>query len=469
MNPSQFLGILHARRGLIFLVVLLSALTALAVSLVMPKTYTATTSLVVNYNGSDPVTGISYPSQLMPGFMSTQVDIIKNMSVALQVVDDLGIAEGPAARAKFEEATEGEGNIREWYAAQLLKELDVSPSSESSLLQISFSAEDGRTAATVANAFSEAYQDVSVRLKVDPSKRAAVYFNDQIKALRDKFEEAQNKVMAFQQESGIVSADFGTDVETARLNELSNQLSLAQAQTMEAASRRTQSGGKGADGSPDVAANPLVQNLKIELAAAETTLAGLSRRLTENHPRYQEARAEVDKLRQDLGRAVRSSSTSIANNASILERREAELRAAVEAQKQRVMEANQKRAQLKVLSNEMETAQRSYETAAQRFMQANLEGQSNLADISVLTSALAPVNPTSPKIILNTVFATILGLMLGIGLAMLAEVLDRRVRSPRDLSDLIEGPVFEMTKWQPQTQPRLPTPGLLLPGGRTAN
>jgi polysaccharide biosynthesis transport protein len=462
MNPSQFLAVLYARRGLIFLLVVLSALTALAVGLITPKSYKATTSLVVNYTGTDPVTGLSYPSQLMPGFMATQVDIIKNMTVALGVVDDLRLAEGPAAVDRFQSQTDGKGDIREWYARQLLTKLEVAPSRESSVLTISFSAPDAHTAANVANAFSDAYQDMSVRLRVDPSRKAAVYFNEQIKSLRDKFETAQRKVTAFQQESGIISPDHMADVETKRLNELSNQLALVQAQALEASSRRTQATGRGAAESPDVAGNPLVQNLRTQLASAETAFAGLASRLTPQHPRYREAKAEVDKLRNDLNAAIGASSITLSNNARILERHEQELRAAVEAQKVRVLEANNQRAELKMLNNEMETAQRSYETAAQRFMQANFEGQANLADISVLTAALAPSSPASPKVARNVLFAVVLGLMLGIGLALFAEALDRRVRSPGDLADVIEAPVFQMMNWQGPARRRLAMPATLL-------
>ncbi len=462
MNPTQFLGILHARRGLIVLVVMLSALTAVVVSLLMPKTYKATTSLVVNYNGSDPVSGLSYPSQLMPGFMATQVDIIENMNVALRVVDALGLADDPAIRERFEKLNDG-GDIREWTARMLLEKLDVKPSSQSNVLDISYSARDPQAAAAIANAFSDAYQEVSVHLKVDPSKKAALYFNDQIKSLRVKFEEAQQRVSSFQQDNGIVSVDQATDLETTRLNELSNQLALAQAQTLEAASRRTGSGGASAMESPDVISSPLVQNLRMQLATAETEFAGLSQTLTEYHPRYLAARAEVEKLRADLNAAIRSSSAALANNARILERREAQLREAVEVQKARVLEVNKKRAQLMVLINEMDSARRSYETAAERFMKANFEGQANLTDISVLTTALVPVRPASPKLTLNTALAAVLGLLLGIGMAMLAELRDRRVRSPQDLVDLIEAPVFEMVNWRAAGRRRLGPPAMLLP------
>ena len=64
--------------GLFWLRFLVVVLTTIIVNLfVLPKSYTATTSLVLNYKGMDPVTGAVLPAQLMPGYMATQTDIIE--------------------------------------------------------------------------------------------------------------------------------------------------------------------------------------------------------------------------------------------------------------------------------------------------------------------------------------------------------------------------------------------------------
>lgn len=466
MSPTAFLNILYARRGLILMMVLLSTLAAVIVTLATPKTYKATTSLVVNYKGTDSVTGLVLPSQLTPAFMATQIDIISNVSTALKVVDQLKLTDHAEVYKKFEAQTNGQGDIREWQAQQLLRKLDVSPSRESNLLKITFSAAEPQQAASIANAFASSYEEMSVHLRVDPSRKAAAYFNDQIKELRNKFEEAQRKVAAYQQQNGIVSVDQNFDVETLRLNELSNRLALAQTQTMEAVSRRTEVSGRQAHNSPDVAANPIVQDLRMKLTAAEAKLAVLSETLTENHPQFKAAEREVQVLRNDLRNAINSSALVVTNNARILERHEAELNDAVQAQIARVMDANKKRGELKVLSHEMESAQRSYEMAAQRFMQANLEGQSNLTDISVLTPATPPLKHAAPRARLNLLFALGLGLMLGVGLAVLAEIVDRRIRSRHDLADLLEAPVFEIVNRTKSRQ--LASPAMLLPYGHVS-
>ncbi len=98
MNFSQLLLILRAHLKISLITLIITVSATVAVSLTLPKTYKATTSLVLNYKGVDPVTGMTLPAQLMPGYMATQVDIINSSSVALAVVDELRWAEGPAIR-----------------------------------------------------------------------------------------------------------------------------------------------------------------------------------------------------------------------------------------------------------------------------------------------------------------------------------------------------------------------------------
>ncbi|RYF52133.1 MAG: chain length determinant protein EpsF, partial [Cytophagaceae bacterium] len=138
MNFTQFLLILRARYKIILLTLLITVATTVVVSLLLPKTYKATTSLVLNYKGVDPVTGLTLPAQLMPGYMATQVDIINSPRIALKVVDDLKLADSPVVKEQFMADTEGKGTIRDWLANLLLKNLDVVPARESSVLNIAF-------------------------------------------------------------------------------------------------------------------------------------------------------------------------------------------------------------------------------------------------------------------------------------------------------------------------------------------
>ena len=148
MNLIQFFLILKARKGLIFMSLALTVLIVGAISALMPKVYTATASLVVNLQGADPVTGLALPSQLIPGYLATQVDIISSHNVALKVVDALKLAQ-PGANANATNA-DGRMSLRDWQANTLLNNLDVQPSRESSVLYVTYKSRDPQTAARVA-------------------------------------------------------------------------------------------------------------------------------------------------------------------------------------------------------------------------------------------------------------------------------------------------------------------------------
>ena len=82
MNFTQFLLILNARKWIILGVLLLTVGVTAGVSLWLPKEYTAATTLIIDSKSKDPFTGQLLPSQMFPGYMATQVDVIKSANVA---------------------------------------------------------------------------------------------------------------------------------------------------------------------------------------------------------------------------------------------------------------------------------------------------------------------------------------------------------------------------------------------------
>ena len=463
MKLSQFLLILLARKRIILATMLVTVTLTFLVSVLLPKSYNATASVLLNYKGMDTLTGIVIPSQLLPGYMATQIDIISSKNVAGRVVDRLKLAASPEVVARFRASTGGSGTVRDWLSDLLLKNLDVVPSRESSVVEINFRGSDPRFAAGIANAFADEYQKLSVELKAEPMKKAAAYFGEQTRLLRDNVEAAQSRLSRYQQERGIVSLDNRIDVEMNRLNDLSAQLVAAQGQAMEAQSRQGMAlGPRGAE-SPDVAASPVVQNLKVQVAAAETRLAEVGARLGSNHPQYVGVRAEAERIRGLLNAQLASASHSVGNNAQILRQREAAVRAALEAQKARVLEQHRNSDELGVLLKDVESAQRAFDAAAQRFAQTKIEGQSEQSDISVLNPATVPSGAAGPRVMLNSMVALFLGAMLGLAFALLTEMLDRRVRSHADLADLLHVPVFGVIDWRAPPRPRYNAISSMLP------
>lgn len=107
MTFQQFLLILWARRKLVIRVFGGTVLTVLIISLVMPKQYTATTSLVVDVKSPDPIAGMVMQAMMAPGYMATQIDIINSERIAKRVVKLLGFDKNQDAVEQWQDDGEG--------------------------------------------------------------------------------------------------------------------------------------------------------------------------------------------------------------------------------------------------------------------------------------------------------------------------------------------------------------------------
>jgi uncharacterized protein involved in exopolysaccharide biosynthesis len=139
------------------------------------------------------------------------------------------------------------------------------------------------------------------------------------------------------------------------------------------------------------------------------------------------------------------------------EQHEAELQAALDAQRERLIRLNETRDELGVLIGNVETSQRAYDTAKQRYVVSQVESRARQTNVALLSPAVAPSVPHRPKIPLNIALSGVVGAMLGIGLVVLMEMSDRRVRSLSDLDGEI--PLLGvLDEWKPHALPLLPAP-----------
>ena len=437
MSFTQFLLILRARKWIILSILLLTVAVATVVSLLLPKIYTATTTVIIDSKSKDPFTGQLLPSQMFPGYMATQIDVIKSLNVAKRIISEFKLANSSGAREEFIKATEGKGTIDQWLADLLLNNLDVEPSRESSVITISFDGTDPQFAALMANAFAKSYIETSQELRLVSARETAAWFDQQIIQLRAKLDKAQQKLTTYQREKGIVESEERLDVETRRLADVAGQMVVAQSLALEASSRARDSRAM-----PEVTNNPSVQTLKTLVAQSEGKLADLAKRVGTNHPEYQRIQAEADSYKVKLATEINTASKGVGAGATAARQRFNELGGAFANQKTRVLGLKQQREEATLLARDLENAQRIYDSALQRYGQSRMEAQSTQTDIAVLSPAVPPVKSSKPRVFLNILLAIFLGTLLGIGIGFLVEMVDRRVRSSQDISDGLDIPLL---------------------------
>src|SRR5258708_9495208 len=299
MSLQQFLLALRARIGVFAVVLVATVLAASPASLLLPKSYKAIGSLLVDAKEEQSLSNGLRPlilPQERLSYLQTQMDIMTSRKVARRVVQELKLEDDPAARAAVATGSESPGSLEERLAESLLRRFKVEPS-QSNVIHASFTAADPRFAARVANAFAKAYVDTMLELRVEPTREAAVWFDEQLKSLRASLEDAQKKLTEHYQRQGIVSADERSDAEITRLRALSHPAARGQEQTFQwngraRQARRSLGPGGSLEKLPEGLDNAVIQRLKADLGHGEARLQQLATQYGSTHPRNQRQATE---------------------------------------------------------------------------------------------------------------------------------------------------------------------------------
>jgi uncharacterized protein involved in exopolysaccharide biosynthesis len=150
----------------------------------------------------------------------------------------------------------------------------------------------------------------------------------------------------------------------------------------------------------------------------------------------------VRALRAKLGAEVAKIGSGLDIAARQQSEREADLKNALAAQRAKVLSLKESRNEVNMLARDVDTAQRMYDSAMQRYVVNKVDSQARQTNIAVLTPAVAPSLPTHPKIALNIALALVVGMMLGLSVVYMMETIDARVRSRGDLEMQLNLPML---------------------------
>ena len=131
---------------------------------------------------------------------------------------------------------------------------------------------------------------------------------------------------------------------------------------------------------------------------------------------------------------------------NLKKRQELELR----LQRQKVIEMRDAKNAAFILQRDVDTAQKAYEAAQQRYTVNKVESGARFSNVTILNEATPPARPAKPRILLNLALGVLLGLVLGLAAVFFLELLDRRVRSTDDLESGLDAPVLgHLQTWNP--------------------
>jgi len=141
MTLKHLLLILRARWRVLAASVVLVMIATACVNLALPRQYRAVATVVVDVKGNDPVAGgNAQQTQVVPGYLATQIGIVASDRVVKRVIAKLDLEHDPQFRKHWQQLdTADNGAFDTWLTALLLKRLDVRPAHEGNLIDISVS------------------------------------------------------------------------------------------------------------------------------------------------------------------------------------------------------------------------------------------------------------------------------------------------------------------------------------------
>jgi chain length determinant protein EpsF len=434
MSLMQCLVIVWVRKWLVLAIFLVIAVVGVWYAVSQPRLFTAESLLVLDVRPDPVLGGLASASS-----MATQLEILRTAKVATRVYEILKLGQNPESVEHWKTSTSGKMPIEAYYVGMLQRGLAVDALRGSNLIEIAYGADDETFAIAAANAYANAAVDVTLELRVGPTRESAEWFAAQTKVLRSNLEAAQARLSAFQRETGIVVSDERLGQEVSRLNALEVALVSAQAERLDASGRQRSAANENTN---EAQRSGMVPVLQAQLAAAEAKLADISTVLGSGHPQRVQLEGQIGVLRQQLSTELARVAVGSAVVSRVSSQKVDELRAMVDAQKRQVLSLRAQRDQISVLLTDIATAQRAYDGASQRAGQLTLESQSNQTSVRVLSPATEATDASRRKLILRILASLAAGLAAGAAVAVGLELLDRRVRSEDDLLAVADVPIF---------------------------
>jgi uncharacterized protein involved in exopolysaccharide biosynthesis len=431
MSLIQFLNILLARRIIVFVTLITAMVVAITVSLVLPPRYEAKARVLMDIIKPDPVTGQMISGRDPRFYIRTQIELIQDYRVATDVVEKLGWPSNPSVIAAWQNETGGIGDIRRWGAQRIIANTKAAAVQGSNILEIAYQAPTPEAARTIVTLLREAYIEGSLRFTTDSAGRDAEWYREQTERALAALTSAERAKSRFEQDQGIVMTSNG-EAETAKLAALQSALLAA----------RSNQGSQQFAAAQQATNSAVVDQLKIQLATLNDQMGQAAATLGTEHPNYKAMVARRDLLNGQLSRESAAARAAGAAQSGASRQSIAELESEYRVQRSTVLGMKDTLDRLGQLQREVDQRRDQYEKAASKGAELRLQSNQSEGALVILGDAIGDNNPAFPKWPQVIGLSAAFGVALGVVLALIVELLARRVRSPEDLRFAAGAPVM---------------------------
>jgi len=438
---AHYLWILRRHAWKIAAGVLATTLATLIVSLRVTPIYESTATIDIDRRMPTGVLG-QEASEIVNNdadqFLATQVKLIQSDSVMRPVVDKFHLRE--VEKGALEEAVDASPASLE--APVILKHLQVTRPPNTYILQISYRSPHRQLAADVANEIAVSYLAHTYRIRYKATAGLSEFMERQLEELKAQMEKSSEALAKYERDLSVINPEEKTNILSARLLELNTEYTKAQAKRVakEAAYNAVQGGSlESAEASSQ---GDALKKLTEAQNQEQQKFAEMKKHLGVNHPEYQKQQALIDEIQQQIE----------ATRASIAQRVESEYHEAANGEamlEQKVTQAktewddlNSRSFNYQSLKREADSDKQLYEELVRKIKEAGINAGFQNSSIRIADEARPGLKPVFPRTWLNVLLAFLAAAFIGVGAAVLSDVLDNTIRDPDQVMRLMNTDVI---------------------------
>ena len=448
------------------LVALVAVIATLVVYSLRPS-YRSTATVMIE-QGKSKVVSIEEVYNAMGGnreYYQTQVEIIKSRELARKTVERLKLTTHPDFDPRQSDQGFQLADLTDWFSTKqapnedqitrsvinrFMRDLQVQPVRNSQLAQVSFTAYDKDLAAKVPNTLAEIYIESDLEAKVTMTQKAGAWLNERLSGLKEKVNESEKALQEYRDRERIVDAKgLAMSGAAKALEEATSSLVSVRARRAEAESLFNQvqavRQGKNAAGYesiPAVLKHPTVQKFKEQEADAERKSADASKRYGPEHPKMQQANAELSAARENTRRQIEIVVAGVAKEYEVAKANEDALQRALGQSKSEIQGLNRKEFQLGVLEREAQANRQLYDLFLNRFKETNVAGDLQSTVARVVDPATVQSVPYAPKKMQIVSIAAAVALLIGIMMALLLDRISNTINTAGEVEGRLGLPML---------------------------
>jgi polysaccharide biosynthesis transport protein len=435
-----------------------------AVTFLMKPVYEAESLLLITQNsmlskslGSDALGVLDALSQKSDP-LNTEAEIIKAEPLLRQTIDDLQLKDKDGKLLELED---------------FLDKLNVTNTKDTDILSITYQSTDPRLAAAVVNKHVDVYRAKNLQMNRSTSAAARKFIESQVPKAEYELKELEKQLRRFQEKSKVISVEAEAEESVKNIGKLQENLTLNQGKLADINSRvqslRNQLGYSGSEGL-DVNAlsqSPAVQKALTELQTVNQSLATARGEYAEAHPAVldlKDKQAELNAFLRGQVKEVVVAPAKIENQDPSLDTiqagstqqklteelvaREVERLGLQQQISSLVNSQAEYRDRIAILprlgelereiARKLKVSQETYAALMKTLQEFRISENQNIGNVDVVAPATVPEEPIYPKILLNLAIGTVLGVLLGIGTALLLEALDNTVKTVKEAQEIFD-------------------------------